>query len=189
MALLTRAALTALVAVVVFGASAPVSAAVIAQAITEAQVKAGFLYNFAMFVEWPPPAKPNAPLVVAILGEERFADALRAIEGRVVNGRPIAVRFVDESDDLTACAILFVGAPDDRTAAAVLSRVGDSPVLTVGEAGRFTQLGGIVRLYTEHAKLRFEINLSRSQRVNLRINSRLLSLARIVKDSHVVRIP
>jgi hypothetical protein len=180
MAFLTPVALAVLIGlVVVVGISAPASPA----PITEAQVKAGFLYNFAMFVEWPAGLRADEPLVIAVLGEERFAGALKQIEGRIVNGRKIAVKFVDQSDDLTDCAILYISAADDRSAAAALSRVGGAPVLTVGEAGRFTELGGIVRLYTENSKLRFEINVTRSQRAKLRISSKLLGLARIVREA------
>ena len=119
---------------------------------------------------------------MAVLGDDFFAFALRQINGRLANGRKIAVKNVDESDDLARTSILYIALPDDRAAAAALARVARSPVLTVGESPRFTQIGGIVRLYSEDARLRFEINVSRSQQIDLRISSKLLGLAKIVKE-------
>ena len=150
-------------------------------ALTEAQLKAGFLYNFAQFVEWPLRSADDDSFVIGVIGDVNFDGALEQMKGREVNGRKIAVQFIDEQDDVTGCAILFIAAPDDRATASALARVGSSPVLTVGESARFTKLGGIIRLYKEHDKLRFEVNVSRAQSAGLRISSKMLGLARITK--------
>jgi hypothetical protein len=178
MALLNRFTVAILVAAAVaWGGAVDVATS----APTEAQVRAGYLYNFAMFVEWPA-AQAQEPLTIAVLGDDFFAFALRQINGRLANGRKIVVKNVDESDDLARTSILYIASADDRAAAAALSRVARSPVLTVGESPRFTQIGGIVRLYTDESRLRFEINVSRSQQTDLRISSKLLGLAKIVKE-------
>ena len=150
-------------------------------AVTEAQLKAGFLYNFAQFVEWPATA-PDDELVIGVMGDVNFDGALEQMRGREVNGRKIDVQFVEERDDVSGCAILFIAAPDDRATASALARVGSSPVLTVGESARFTKLGGIIRLYKENDKLRFEVNVARAQSAGLRISSKMLGLARITKE-------
>ena len=90
---------------------------------------------------------------------------------------------MDEQDDIAGFAMLFIAAPDDRATASALARVGSSPVLTVGESERFTKLGGIIRLYKENEKLRFEINVSRAQLAGLRISSKMLGLAKITKEA------
>ena len=80
-------------------------------ALTEAQLKAGFLYNFAQFVEWPTPTVEDDPFVIGVMGDVNFDGALEQMQGREVNGRKIAVQFVDEQDDVSGCAILFIAAP------------------------------------------------------------------------------
>ena len=151
-------------------------------ALTEAQLKAGFLYNFAQFVEWPARRVDEDAFVIGVMGDVNFDGALEQMKGRDVNGRKIDVQFVDEQDDVSGCAILFIAAPDDRATASALARVGSSPVLTVGESARFTKLGGIIRLYKENDKLRFEVNVARAQSAGLRISSKMLGLARITKE-------
>ncbi|HYE86596.1 MAG TPA: YfiR family protein [Vicinamibacterales bacterium] len=176
MAILRRLSLLALAASFVVGLTTAS-----ASGVPDQQIRAGFLYNFAMFVEWPTTPLGD-PLLVGVLGDDVFASALRSIDGRAANGRKIVVRPVDESDDLARTSILYVGHADDRSAAATLARVGKKPVLTVGHSPRFTQVGGIVRLYTDGGKLRFEINTDRSNECALRISSKLLNLAKIVKE-------
>jgi hypothetical protein len=149
--------------------------------VTEAQLKAGFLYNFAQFVEWPG-NEPADEFVIGVMGDVNFDGALEQMRGREVNGRKIDVQFVDEQDDVSGCEILFIAAPDDRATASALARVGHSPVLTVGESVRFTKLGGIIRLYKDNDKLRFEVNVTRAQSAGLRISSKMLGLARITKE-------
>jgi hypothetical protein len=55
-------------------------------------------------------------------------------------------------------------------------------VLTVGDSARFTKLGGIIRLYKENDRLRFEVNVSRAQSAGLRIRPKMLGLARITRE-------
>jgi YfiR/HmsC-like len=55
-------------------------------------------------------------------------------------------------------------------------------VLTVGEDGGFTQFGGIINFVKEDNRVRFEVNVSAAERAGLKISSRLLALARIVKS-------
>lgn len=178
MAILRRFTIAALVSgVAMCGAAAEVTTSVP----TAAQIRTGYLYNFAMFVEWPA-VQAGQPLIVGVLGDDTFAFALQQIDGRKANGRTIVVKRVDEADDLGRTSILYIGSDDDRIASAALARVSRSPVLTIGASPRFTQIGGIIRLYYEEARLRFEINVSRSQENDLRISSKLLGLAKVVKE-------
>lgn len=55
-------------------------------------------------------------------------------------------------------------------------------MLTVGEDGVFTQCGGIINFVKEDNRVRFEVNVSAAERAGLKISSRLLALARIVRS-------
>jgi hypothetical protein len=45
---------------------------------SECQVKAAYLFNFLKFMEWPAEAfvDPHAPIVIGIVGDDPFGDAL-----------------------------------------------------------------------------------------------------------------
>ena len=68
-------------------------------------IKAAYLYNFAMFVEWPRDAfsSPDAPLVIGILGRDPFGLAIDlAVENKRISKRRIVVERVLPQQDLTA---------------------------------------------------------------------------------------
>jgi hypothetical protein len=152
------------------------------QSLSEAQVKAAMVYNFASFTEWPDPGVGGRALVVGVLGNDGLAKALRNM-GRLGNGREVDVRTLGEGEGLEHCQLLYFAGISDRAAAATLARVSALPVLTVGEHEHFTQLGGIIRVYPEGSRLRFDVDVSHASAVRLKISSRVLNLARLVKDS------
>lgn len=148
-------------------------------------MKAAFLYNFAKFVEWPDKALPpdQEPFTICVQGEERMQQAAdRILQDKQVQGRPVSVRLVRAQEDAPLCQVLFV----DATVGAQAERVGGLsktfPVLTVGESDRFLQWGGIIKLFVEDGRLRFEISPQAAARAQLRVSSKLLKLGRIVES-------
>jgi hypothetical protein len=153
------------------------------QPLTEHQVKAAFLFNFAKFVTWPTDTFPdqNAPLVIGIAGDDPFGDAIDEItRGERVNGHPIVVKRLGADDQLGRCQILFVSSSERKRLRKILESLGNAPVLTVGEPDDFALLGGVIRFTKNQYRVGFEINIDAAERSGLRISSKLLSLARIV---------
>ena len=151
------------------------------QAVTEAQAKAGFLYNCAMFVSWPPATVRANELVIGIVGDDAVSSVVEDMQGEKVDGRTLRVAPVRPTDDLGSYHILYIAGEDGGVARAVLAKVGTAPVLTVGESDDFTSDGGVVRLYTDQGRLRFEINMTGVERAGLKVSAKMLGLARIVR--------
>jgi hypothetical protein len=147
-------------------------------------VTAAFLYNFAKFTEWPREALPDgAPLVLCVMQDAPLAAALREeTSGRTVEGHPLVVRQTDGKGPLRSCHILYAANLDAARAAALLQNVQPAPVLVVSDFEDFSRLGGTAHLFVEDDRMRFAINVDAAARAGLRISSRLLSLAVIVKD-------
>ena len=155
-----------------------------AQSPGEYEVKAVFLYNFAKFVEWPPnfPSEGNDPFVIGILGQDPFGAAVeQALLRKTINGRPLAIKRVKHAQDTRGCQILFISASESKRLKAHLAQLKGDPVLTVGDTENFAQEGGVIAFTLEDNRVRFEINVDAAQRAGLRISSRLLSLAKIVR--------
>ncbi len=153
----------------------------VAQTLGEYQVKAAFIYNIAKFVDWPP-GIDEKDVRVCIVGTSPFGDSMDALQGKPVNGRPIAVANVDNSADFGSCQILFVSSSEAGNLENILRGVLGNPVLTIGDTGGFAQRGVALNFYLENQKVRFEINLDAAKRARLNISSQLLKLARIVRD-------
>lgn len=138
------------------------------------QVKAAFLFNFVKFVQWPSAAEP---LVIGVAGDEELAVALaRAVDGRTVQGRPVEVRKLSPNAGPEGYHVLHLGGLDDNEAAAWLARV-RGPVVTVGSTVRFLRDGGMVRIFIDHQRLRFQVNRGRADQAGVRISAQALSLA------------
>ena len=57
-------------------------------------------------------------------------------------------------------------------------------VLTVSDGKGFAQTGGIIELFIEDGRMRFAINLDAMEQTGVRLSSRLLGLAKVVRNPH-----
>ena len=55
-------------------------------------------------------------------------------------------------------------------------------MLIVGDMEGFARSGGIINLVMTEGKVHFEINVSAAERAGLKISSKMLKLAQIVKE-------
>ena len=149
------------------------------------RLKAAFIFQFTNFVEWPDDAfkDESSPFVIGVVGNDTVRDILeRAVQPKTVAGRKVSVRSVSSASDLSSFQIVFVDESVARDAPDIVDRYMDKPMLTISDSDRFTDQGGIIRLYRESSKLRIEINIDAAERANLKISSKLLSLGRVVHD-------
>ena len=150
----------------------------------EYRLKAAFVSGFAGFVEWPPEAlkNPSDPIAVCVFGENPFGSALeQAIKGKTVQEHKLLTRHVPDVQQSTGCQILFVAPSERRRLRSILKEGQLNSVLTVGDSDNFTAEGGMIELRVEGEQIQILINLSAAEKNRLKISSRLLSLARIVK--------
>ncbi len=152
-----------------------------ADAPTEYQIKAAFLFNFAKFVEWPERAfaRADSPIVIGVLGDDPFgADLDRLVRGKRIENRELVIRRYQDVDRAAGAHILFISASEQRRLPAILADLRSSPVLTVGEVPQFNRLGGIIQFAMENRKVLFDINPGAAERARLRLRAQLLRLAR-----------
>ena len=150
----------------------------------EYRVKLAFLYNFAQFVQWPAEAFRDqaAPLTLCVAGQNPFRGEIeQELRGREVNGHPVVIQRLKPNDDPKACHMIFVPASERKQTEKLLAALKGSNTLTIGECQGFADLGGIINLTLDQNKLRFEVNLDAATQTQLKISSKLLALARIVK--------
>jgi len=149
----------------------------------EYRVKAGFLFNFLQFVEWPARAvgETSAPIVIGVLGEDPFGSYLdELVQGEKVGEHPIVVRRFRRADEIADCHILFLSRSEAAQFEKNLSALAGRSVLTVGDADGFERAGGMVRLAIENGKTRLRINPDAAKAAELTISSKLLRLATLV---------
>jgi len=162
---------------------------------SEYLIKAGFIYNFAKFVEWPPTSFPqsDAPIVIGILGTDPFGSVLdRIVADKKIGSRGFVVRrykWSKDLKDLRECQILFVSSSEKAHTDEILEFVKWLPILTIGETPGFAERGGVIRFTVEDNRVRFEVSVDAAHNANLNISSRLLTLAKIIPQSTSARNP
>lgn len=154
-------------------------------ALAEPVAKAAVLYNLATYASWPEERASLPDLVIGVAGPDPVLGALAPVHGKRVQGRVIRVREIRPEDDPRACDILYVPGTFSRTYA-LLRSIDDAPVLTVGDGTAGQRIGTGVRVFFEASRLKLEIELSVVERANVRISSKVLTLARVLRNGHVV---
>lgn len=153
---------------------------------SEYLIKAGFIYNFAQLVQWPPAAfsQADSPIVIGIVGTDPFGEIIdRVVQNKKLEGRSLVVRRLKRGASLRECNILFVSSSEAPHIEEILQSTKGMPILTIGEMPGFAMRGGIINLTVEGNRVRFEVNIEAAKQANLNISSRLLALARIVPQS------
>jgi hypothetical protein len=154
-----------------------------AQAASEYQVKAAYVYNFAKFVEWPARDFPSAtaPIRLCVLNDPSFETELNQIvKGKAIAGRPVSVVPVQNGEQSRSCHVLFINSTQDRQAGLIMPVLRDASVLTVGESRGFVEEGGIINFVMQDNRVQFQVNRKAANQVGLHISSRLLSVAKHV---------
>jgi len=151
---------------------------------SECEAKAGFLLNFLKYVEWPPTTESdtNAPLQICLIGKDRFGTSLSSLmKSKTIDGRTVVLEHCDGECAWRQCRLLFISGRENRKVEETLAAVKGLPVLTVGETEEFLEEGGMISLVMRDKAVRLEINLAAAEAAKLKISSRLLALADVVK--------
>jgi hypothetical protein len=152
-------------------------------AVDEYHVKAAFLFHFAQLVEWPSDS-PNLggnSLLICTLGDDPFHGELdNTVAGKQVGSRVLRIRHLGRFSDTGDCNVLFISKGEGDRIPSLLESLRNAPVLTVGDADGFLAAGGMIRLFLDGNKVRFEINRQAADKARLRISSQLLLLAKNV---------
>jgi bifunctional DNA-binding transcriptional regulator/antitoxin component of YhaV-PrlF toxin-antitoxin module len=88
-----------------------------------------------------------------------------------------------QMETLKRCYLLFICPSEKNNINEIIDLVKNQSVLTVADTQEFLDAGGIVNFVIEDNKVRFDVNLTASEKAGLKIRSQLLRLAKkVVKD-------
>jgi len=161
---------------------APCRAAQSPDTLRENQLRAGYLLNFAKFVEWPALGATEL-LTVCFVGGTGIRDSFTTGAGKQIGTHSFVTRTLSARASPQGCQVLYVeaAAPFSREYTSVAAV--NPALLTVGDGEDFLHAGGIVELFADSNRLRFNVNLDNARRAGLRISSSLLQLASHVEGA------
>lgn len=145
------------------------------QDIPEYRLKAAFLYNFAVFTEWP--SETGSTLKLCIHGRDPFGAELDSLEGKKTGARTITLQRNVTVEAAKDCQIVFIASAAIGRLPAMSDAVRGLPVLLVAESPGAARQGAILNLSIEQSRVIFEANLEAARSARLTLSSRLLRLA------------
>jgi hypothetical protein len=149
--------------------------AALSDELPEYRLKAAFLYNFALFTEWP--ADIGSTLNLCVYGQDPFGHEIDALQGKPVGNRRMVVRRVTTLEGLTVCQAVFIADLSRDGISRVLSSLRGATVLTIANAPGAATRGVVLNMNVVNNKITFEANLTAARAANLKLSSKLLSLA------------
>lgn len=159
-----------------------VGTAAFAQLVPEMELKAAYIYNFAMFTEWPAESIPEGgPMTVCLRNDNALLAAVNALTVKTVNGRRLAVKPWQSPDDMSGCQIAIFDARDRDRWNAVRGRFVDTSLLTISDDSDAAPADFIITLMLDEGRLAFSVNNTAAQRVRLLMSAKLLRLAKEVR--------
>lgn len=146
-----------------------------ADELPEYRLKAAFLYNFALFTEWP--ATVDETLKLCVHGADPFGAELDGLQGKRVGARSIAVQRQVGLEALPACQIVFIAPSAAEHLSPLLSALTGQPVLTVADSPAAASRGVMLNMSVVRTRIAFEANLRAARAARLNLSSKLLRLA------------
>ena len=134
-------------------------------------LKAAYIFNFAMFTTWPD-AAGKGPLFVCASPDNPLWSGLNALNGKPVNGRPWTVTELAHPK-AARCDIAVLARAVERPATLATG------VLVVRD-GAGAGSKAAITLVEDDEHIRFDIDTQEAARSGLRFSSHLLRLARNV---------
>ncbi|HUG25095.1 YfiR family protein [Piscinibacter sp.] len=156
----------------------------VARTADEAQLKAAIVYNILLFVEWPPGllAAEGGKLVLCITPGGAVTDAFRALNGRELRGARVTLHRLAGDNAAPVCHAVFVEAADGgRLAGAVKSQRAAGALLLSDDPASPADTTAIV-LHRVGSRIAFDVNLRPVRQAGLSLSSKLLRLARTVRE-------
>ena len=146
----------------------------------EEELKAAYLLNFAMFVEWP--ERDQASFTICQYGSDTLGAGAAALSRRTIRGKAITVRSVT-GKQFGGCDVLYIGAAEKSRIRDITQALRGTATLTVSDADDAAREGATIGLLLQGQKIAFDINVAEARRNKLMISAKLLSLAHSVMDA------
>lgn len=151
----------------------------------EYELKAAFLLNFAKFVQWPPSsfATPQSQFGICVLGDDPFGKSIDdMLRGKTISEHPVVVTRCKGLPEIGHCQIVFISSSEKNRLPEILTALRGTSALAVGETDGFAASGGVIQFTSEEQHVHFIINVDAAEHAGLQISSKLLALAKVVRD-------
>lgn len=134
------------------------------------------------YTRWP---VDGAVLRLCVVGETEYARGLLNAKDPMVGNRPLEVLQADPRrvGTMASCDGIYAGQMEESTWRLLMRNLNGHPVLTISERGALCRIGAMFCLKPTKEGVGFEVNLDSVARSGVRVNPRVLQMARQGSES------
>lgn len=149
---------------------------------TEYQVKAALIYNFLRFVELDKDSYKGNTIVICSFKGNILNEEVKKLNGANVSQFVINFREIQDENNLDECSVLILNKRDDESLKKLLEETYLKKIFTISDIDGYGEKGVVINMFIADERVRFEINIEAATKSGVKISSRLLSLAKIIKN-------
>ncbi len=139
-------------------------------------VKSKYLLNMPLFTEINTKASGTC-YAICLVGNTPLASILASSKGIVIKNLPLAVRKVEELDQVWSCQMLYIASSERYRLQTLLSEAHRQGIITISDMRDFARSGGMIGLLTIDNRVAFDLNLSAAGKASISFSSHVLKLA------------
>ena len=144
----------------------------------EREIKAGLLYNFLKYTDFPDAG--GGSISLCLYGGDPFGGYLDNTRGLTVHGKSIAVRVVSSTAEAAGCQLLYLNSSAKDQWATLSAALSDKGVLTVSDFGGFVKSGGMIEFNRSGDHVSALLNMDAVSAARLHVEDRMLRLVTVV---------
>ncbi|MEE9338003.1 MAG: YfiR family protein [Methylococcaceae bacterium] len=155
------------------------------ESVSEKQLKTIYIYNFSRFVQWPKPKTETKTFNICTYPRNSFGGVLYQLEARKIQHQNIKIIELEYLHSIQHCHVVFIDAVSDIHLEKLNLIAKKHYVLTVSDQDDFVVKEGMIQLFVDKDKIRFNLNFDSSQAAFLKIDSKLIKLASTVIKKNI----
>lgn len=147
----------------------------------ENQIKASYLIRLADYITWPQQVEMKGYVNICIYGEHPVGSHAKQLENSVINSIALRITNNVSFQTINQCNIVYVGSGQEEDFLTNNSTGILDHVLIVGEGYQHIDNGGMLALCISKNKVRVVINEKKINDSDIKISSKILRVADLVK--------
>jgi|GEM_PF-5095885 len=133
-----------------------------------------YIANFVKYIEWDDGSKDPKIGIVA------NAETFNKMKPYFANLNTDFLRRIEDPKDYTKCQIIFVPSSQKKLFKDINEATKGKNILVVTEDEQFAKQGASISFYLSEGRLRFILNKAVTDSQRLKVNGKLLSMAKII---------
>jgi len=143
-----------------------------------------YIHKFTDYVDWSSNSDfyDSNQFTITFFGKTSLENKLESyLKTQKINNKKIKIYQVFEVDNIQRPEILFISDIAEEQLVEILEYTKNKPILTISESKGFGKKGVLINFFTFQNTLRFEINKNGVEKANIKMNSYLYRVAKIIE--------